>query len=65
MIQTPEVVTGHERLNEPAPICPRLILVMTLVERDGWRFHSQTGSHRQCTHATKPGRVTIAAPVVS
>ena len=26
---------------------------------DGWYFHSQTGSHRQYKHPTKPGKVTI------
>lgn len=26
---------------------------------DGWRFESQKGSHRQYTHPTKPGKVTI------
>ena len=34
--------------------------VMKLVEKDGWQFHSQTGSHRQYTHPKKRGRVTIA-----
>jgi len=34
--------------------------IMKLVERDGWRVRNQTGSHRQYTHPTKPGRVTIA-----
>lgn len=31
-----------------------------IIEKDGWTFHSQTGSHRQFTHSTKKGRVTIA-----
>jgi predicted RNA binding protein YcfA (HicA-like mRNA interferase family) len=26
---------------------------------DGWKFHSQTGSHRHYKHNTKQGRVTI------
>jgi len=34
--------------------------VIALVEKDGWRRHSQKGSHRQFKHPTKPGRVTIA-----
>ncbi len=31
-----------------------------LIQKDGWRLARQKGSHRQFTHATKPGRVTIA-----
>jgi predicted RNA binding protein YcfA (HicA-like mRNA interferase family) len=27
---------------------------------DGWRITSQTGSHRQLEHPTKPGKVTVA-----
>jgi predicted RNA binding protein YcfA (HicA-like mRNA interferase family) len=34
--------------------------VIRLIEQDGWRFHSQKGSHRQYKHATKSGRVTVA-----
>jgi len=34
--------------------------VIKIVEDDGWRFHSQSGSHRQYKHPTKRGRVTIA-----
>ncbi len=34
--------------------------VMKLVEADGWRLHNHEGSHRQYTHPTKPGKVTIA-----
>lgn len=30
------------------------------VEEDGWRHVATKGSHRQFTHPTKPGRVTIA-----
>ena len=26
---------------------------------DGWTFKSQVGSHRQYSHPTKPGKVTI------
>jgi predicted RNA binding protein YcfA (HicA-like mRNA interferase family) len=33
---------------------------LRLLQRDGWRFHSQTGSHRQFVHPAKPGRVTVA-----
>jgi len=31
-----------------------------LIQRDGWRLARRKGSHRQFTHATKSGRVTIA-----
>ena len=31
-----------------------------LIERDGWRLCTTTGSHRQFKHSWKPGRVTIA-----
>jgi predicted RNA binding protein YcfA (HicA-like mRNA interferase family) len=34
--------------------------VIKIIEADGWKFHSQTGSHRHFKHATKPGRVTVA-----
>jgi predicted RNA binding protein YcfA (HicA-like mRNA interferase family) len=34
--------------------------VIRLIEEDGWRFHSQKGSHRQYKHGSKPGRVTVA-----
>ena len=34
--------------------------VIRLIEEDGWRFHSQVGSHRQYVHPAKPGRVTVA-----
>jgi predicted RNA binding protein YcfA (HicA-like mRNA interferase family) len=34
--------------------------VMRMIEKDGWRFVNQTGSHRQYKHPSKPGRVTIA-----
>jgi predicted RNase H-like HicB family nuclease/predicted RNA binding protein YcfA (HicA-like mRNA interferase family) len=36
--------------------------IIRMVEDDGWRFHSQIGSHRQYVHPTKKGRVTIAGP---
>jgi predicted RNA binding protein YcfA (HicA-like mRNA interferase family) len=31
-----------------------------MVERDGWRFLRQAGSHRHYKHPTKPGIVSIA-----
>jgi predicted RNA binding protein YcfA (HicA-like mRNA interferase family) len=34
--------------------------VLRLIEDDGWRFHSQKGSHRQFVHPVKKGRVTVA-----
>lgn len=34
--------------------------VIRLIEEDGWRFHSQKGSHRQYVHPVKRGRVTVA-----
>ncbi len=33
--------------------------VIQMVERDGWYFIGQRGSHRQYRHSVKPGRVTI------
>ena len=33
---------------------------MKLLIEDGWFQVSQSGSHRQFKHPTKPGRVTIA-----
>jgi predicted RNA binding protein YcfA (HicA-like mRNA interferase family) len=34
--------------------------VVRIIESDGWRFHSQKGSHQQYKHPTKLGRVTVA-----
>ncbi len=34
--------------------------VLRLISRDGWTRRTQTGSHRQFTHETKRGRVTVA-----
>jgi len=34
--------------------------IIKLIEKDGWRFHKQEGSHRQYLHPTKPGKVTVA-----
>ncbi len=30
-----------------------------MVEKDGWRFKTQTGSHRHFVHPVKPGKVSI------
>ena len=34
--------------------------VTRLIEKDGWRFVGQRGSHRQYRHPSKPGRVTVS-----
>ncbi len=31
-----------------------------MIEDDGWYLVETRGSHRQFTHPTKPGRVTVA-----
>lgn len=33
--------------------------VIRLLENDGWKYHSQKGSHRHFKHPSKPGRVTV------
>lgn len=33
--------------------------ILRKIEEDGWRFHSQKGSHAQYKHPVKPGRVTV------
>jgi predicted RNA binding protein YcfA (HicA-like mRNA interferase family) len=33
--------------------------MLKIIERDGWVLKSQKGSHRQYTHPTKAGKVTI------
>lgn len=33
--------------------------ILRVLEEDGWRFHSQRGSHRQYVHPAKVGRVTV------
>ncbi len=39
------------------PKTPREMEAIILA--DGWILKAQTGSHRQYTHPTKPGKVTI------
>ncbi|MBS5724272.1 MAG: type II toxin-antitoxin system HicA family toxin [Clostridiales bacterium] len=39
------------------PITPKDMEKLILA--DGWVFKTQVGSHRQYTHPTKPGKVTI------
>lgn len=34
--------------------------ILRLLKYDGWILVATRGSHRQFTHANKPGRVTIA-----
>lgn len=34
--------------------------VIKILEADGWRLRRTRGSHRQFTHPTKPGAVTVA-----
>jgi len=34
--------------------------IIRWIEEDGWRLHSQKGSHQQYVHPAKPGRVTVA-----
>ena len=33
--------------------------IIRVIEKDGWVYHSQKGSHRQFTHPAKAGRVTV------
>ena len=39
---------------------PKVREAIKLIEDDGWRQVATKGSHRQYTHPTKAGRVTIA-----
>jgi predicted RNA binding protein YcfA (HicA-like mRNA interferase family) len=34
--------------------------LITLLEKDGWAFVRQNGSHRQYRHPSKPGTVTVS-----
>ncbi len=36
--------------------------IIRRLERDGWRHAGGRGSHRNFTHPTKPGRVTVPHP---
>ena len=36
--------------------------VVTRLKRDGWKLDRQRGSHRQYTHPTRGGRVTVPHP---
>jgi predicted RNA binding protein YcfA (HicA-like mRNA interferase family) len=33
--------------------------MIKVIEKDGWYFHSQIGSHKQYRHPVKKGKVTI------
>lgn len=33
--------------------------IIKVIEEDGWRLIRTRGSHRQYTHATKQGKVTV------
>lgn len=33
--------------------------VLKELNKDGWIFRNQEGSHRQLIHPTKPGKVTV------
>ena len=35
--------------------------IIKLIEKDGWRFDHQEGSHKIFSHPTKPGIVVVAA----
>ena len=39
---------------------PKVREAIKLIEADGWRTVTTTGSHRQLKHPMKTGRVTIA-----
>jgi predicted RNA binding protein YcfA (HicA-like mRNA interferase family) len=34
--------------------------ILKRLAADGWALKTTTGSHRQFTHPTKPGRVTVS-----
>ena len=39
---------------------PRKVRDMIKIKEDGWKLVAQKGSHRQCKHPVKRGRVTIS-----
>jgi predicted RNA binding protein YcfA (HicA-like mRNA interferase family) len=39
---------------------PKIRDVLRRLADDGWVLKSQSGSHRQFVHPTKPGKVTVA-----
>lgn len=36
--------------------------LIRVLERDGWRLVSVTGSHHHFEHSTKPGKITVTHP---
>jgi predicted RNA binding protein YcfA (HicA-like mRNA interferase family) len=38
----------------------KVVELIRLLERDGWRLVRTKGSHRQFQHPTRPGTVTVA-----
>jgi predicted RNA binding protein YcfA (HicA-like mRNA interferase family) len=58
-----EVLAAFEgrTANDDATDSPLKVLeIIRLIERAGWRQVAQRGSHRQFKHPDKPGRVTVA-----
>jgi|GEM_PF-1561401 len=49
---------GSNTLVQDMP--PKVRDIIRLIEQDGWFVVRTKGSHRQCKHPAKPGRVTIA-----
>jgi len=43
----------------------KVVELIRLIERDGWRLVRTRGSHRQFKHPTRPGLVTIAGKASS
>ena len=39
---------------------PKVSDMLQLLRQDGWVLVAQRGSHRQFSHPTKPGRVTVS-----
>ncbi len=43
----------------PKAMIKKVKEMIKIIEADGWVFKNQKGSHRQYTHPTKKGKVTI------
>lgn len=37
----------------------KVVEIIRMLRNDGWEMTAQRGSHRQFTHASKPGKVTV------
>jgi predicted RNA binding protein YcfA (HicA-like mRNA interferase family) len=48
-----------EALYQPRNTVMKVRDAIKLIEKDGWFLVAQHGSHRQCKHPVKKGRVTI------